>query len=182
MGKDINHSNKLDNKQTINVMDENLTEDVFGESINLDAKVTIKNLAGWDVGFVRLQDGVGDVKIVANGQQRLSRNEIAAQINNGNKLFVGTDGLGSHATLYITDAETRKWVGFEDKKRKQMVFTDSIAKDLFKMNQNDFETNLPKYIKTRAEKYAFIEAIKNLKLNDYSKIVFASKYTGFNIG
>lgn len=180
--KDIeNYSNELEKVQnTNNLYDEPVT-DALEETINLDAKVTIKNLAGWDVGFARLQDGVGDVKIVANGQQRLSRNEIAAQINNGNKLFVGTDGMGSHATLYIADAETRKWVEFENKKRKQMVFTDSVAKDLFKMSQADFEENLPKYILTRAEKYAFMEAIKRLNLNDHSKIVYSSKYTGFNI-
>lgn len=181
MKKKESYSNELENTQVASDLEENSSFDNLEETINLDAKVTVKNLAGWDVGFARLQDGIGDVKIVANGQQRLSRNEIAAQINNGNKLFVGTDGMGSHATLYIADAETRRWVEFEDKKRKQVVFTDSVAKDLFKMNQSDYEKNLPNYIQTRAEKYAFMEAIKRLSLNDHSKIVYASKYTGFNI-
>lgn len=156
------------------------SDDVLEEDLNLDAKVTVKNLAGWDVTFARLQDGVGDVVIVANGQQRLSRNEITAQVNNGNKLFVGSDGAGSHATLYIADEPTRKWVGFEELGRPQMVFTDEIVKKLFEMNQRDYENNLPLYICTRAEKYALMDAIKRLNLNDYAKIVFACKYTGYN--
>ena len=49
------------------------------------------------------------------------------------------------------------------------------------MNQSDFETNLPIYIHTRAEKFALIETIRNLGLNDYRKIVFAENYTGFKV-
>lgn len=151
------------------------------EELNLDAKVTVKNLAGWDVTFARLQDGIGDVKIVGNGQQRLSRNEIIAQINNGNKLFTGLDENGSHATLYIADKETRKWVGFEEEGRPQEIFTEEMVVNLFKKKQDDFETELPNRIKTRAEKYALIETIKKLELNDYAKVVYSLKYTGYKL-
>lgn len=151
------------------------------EELNLDAKVTIRNLAGWKVTFARLHDGFGDVVIAENGQQRLTRNEVQAQINSGNKLFVGTDGNGSHATLYIEDAPTRKMVGFEDTDRPQFVFTDDTVKKMFRMSDADFEKNLPVFITTRAEKYALIEAIKRLGFNDYRKIVIASDYTGYKI-
>lgn len=149
--------------------------------LNLDVKVTVKNLAGWDVTFARLHDGVGDVVIVANGQQRLSRNEVVAQVNNNNKLFTGSDTVGSHATIYIDDEATRKLLGFEEDDRPQMVFTEQLVKDLFNMRQSEYEEKLPTYIRTRAEKYALIATIKKLRLNDYAKMVFASEYTGYKL-
>lgn len=154
---------------------------VVEEDLNLDAKVTVRNLAPWGVTFARMHEGVGDVQIAKGGKQRLSRNEVQAQVNSGNKLFVGIDGVGSHSTLYIDDAPTRRLVGFEDDNEKQLVFTDEIARKLFDMEYSDFEKNLPTYITTRAEKYAFIEAIRRLGFNDYKKMVHASEYTGYKI-
>ncbi len=152
------------------------------EEINLDQKVTVKNLAGWEVGFARIVD-MGDVLIMPEGSTRLSRNEIIAQVQNGNRLFVGIDGKGSHATLYIDDVITRKEVDFDsqDGKIKQIILTDSVVNDLFKMSQTDFEKTLPDTVKTRAEKYAIIQTIKKLKLNDYNKIRFIENYTGFKV-
>lgn len=152
------------------------------EEINLDQKVTVKNIAGWEVGFARIVD-IGDVLIMPEGSTRLSRNEIIAQVQNGNRLFVGIDGKGSHATLYIDDAITRKEIDFDsqDGKVKQIIFTDNVVSDLFKMAQSDFEKVLPETIKTRAEKYAIIQTIKKLKLNDYNKIRFIENYTGFKV-
>ena len=84
------------------------------EELNLDQKVTVKNIAGWS-------------------STRLSRNEIISQVQNGNRLFTGTDGNGSHATLYIDDAPTRKEIGFdnEDGKDKQVVFNDVAITKVF---------------------------------------------------
>lgn len=156
------------------------TTPIIDEDLNLDAKVTVKNLAGWDVTFARKHDGVGAVIITKEGKQRLSRNEIQAQVNDGNKLFIGI-GNGEHATIYIDDKATRQWVGFEDNLHSQKVFTDKLVQDLFEMNQSEFEEKLSDYIVTRAEKYALMEAIKRLGFNDYHKIVFASNYTGYKI-
>ncbi len=151
------------------------------KDLNLDVKVTIRNLAGWDVTFARLHDGIGDVTIVANGHQRLSRNEVIAQVNNNNKLFVGSDTIGSHATVYIDDEPTRKLLGFEEEGRPQMVFTEQLVNDLFNISQSEYEDKLSTYIRTRAEKYALIETIKKLRLNDYAKMVFAAEYTGYKL-
>lgn len=170
------------NTQNTTVNDtQNQDATVIEENLNLDAKVTVKNLAGWDVTFARLHDGFGDIVIVANGQQRLSRNEVIAQVNNSNKLFTGSDTVGSHATVYIDDAATRKLLGFEQDGKPQKVFTEKLVKDLFNMSQEKYEASLPKYIRTRAEKYALIETIKKLRLNDYAKMVFASEYTGYKL-
>lgn len=151
------------------------------DNLNLDAKVTVRNLAGWKVTFARLHDGLGDVVIAESGQQRLSRNEVQAQINSGNRLFCGTDGQGTHATIYIEDEATRRLVGFEDDDRKQDVFTDDTVRALFELPYSEYQTELPKRIVTRAEKYALVEAIKKLGLNDYRKVVFALNYTGYKI-
>lgn len=88
---------------------------------------------------------------------------------------------GSHATLVIDDAATRRWVGFDTEDKPQSVFNDQMVLDMFAMKQSDYEEAVHENILTRAEKYAFIESIKKLKLNDYAKMVFASNYTGYKL-
>lgn len=149
------------------------------EELNLDTKVTVKNIAGWNVGFSRKADGYGDVNIAPNGSVRLSRNEIIAQVQNGNKLFAGVDGFGSHATIYVDDAPTRRELGFETDDSKQIVFSNINIKKLFEKSQKAFETEFAKLIYTRAEKYAVMEAMRKEGVNDYLKIRFAENHTGY---
>ena len=154
------------------------------QELNLDQKVTVKSIAGWTVGFARLNE-IGDITIMPGGSMRLSRNEIISQVQNGNKLFTGIDGVGSHATLFIDDAPTRREVGFDsdDGKQTQKVFSDAEVKRIFDLKvQKSFEQSFVDTFKTRAEKFAVIKAIKRLKINDYSKIRFAEQNTGFSIG
>ena len=154
------------------------------EELNLDTRVTVKSIAGWNVGFARVADGVGDVNITPNGSTRLSRNEIIAQVQNGNKLFLGVDNMGSHATIYIDDEPTRVYLDFdsEDGSRKQEVFTDAKMKSLFEIKTaKSFEAKFQAAICTRAEKYAAIQAIKRLGLNDFNKIRFVENYTGYRV-
>lgn len=148
------------------------------QELNLDQKVTVRSIAGWTVGFARRADFGGDVMIAPGGNVRLTRNEIITQIQNGNKLFTGTDGMGSHATLVIEDTPTRVEIGFEsvDGKTKQLVFSDDVVTALFKGAK--FEERLREVICTRAEKHAVIDAIKRLKINDYQKIRLVEEYTG----
>lgn len=166
-----------------NTATEDIEEDVVvkKKELNLDAKVTVKNLAGWTVTFARIQDGIGDIIIVGGGSQRLSRNEIIAQIQIGNTLFNGVDGKGSHATIYIDDAATREEVDFESKDKKQTVITDAVVKTLFGYDQTKFENELPKVVLTRAEKYAVMQIIKKLNIDNYAKIKFVEKYTGYTL-
>lgn len=151
--------------------------------LNLDEKVTLRNIAGWGVGFQRRVDiGFGDVAIPPHGSIRISRNEILAQIQNGNKLISGVDGNGSHATLIIDDIPTRIEAGFEteDGSVKQMVFSDQLMTELFSIkNFDQFQNAFMKHIVTRAEKYAAIDSIRANNLNDFRKIRFIEKYTGF---
>ena len=151
------------------------------EDINLDAKVTVRNLSSSILGFPRRHDGAGDVTIAANGQQRLTRNEIQAQINNGNNLFTGTDGQGSHAVIYIEDADTRRWLGFDDEDRSQFIFTDDTAEELFAMPYDKFVVKLKDYVVSPLQKRALVDAIKKLDINDYKKIIYATNYAGFKL-
>lgn len=155
-------------------------ETVEPKPLNLDTKVIVRNIADWDANFARIADGVGDIRIVPYGSVMLSRSEIIAQVQNGNTLLAGIDGAGSHANLYIEDEATRREVGFDTDEKKQNILTDEKVKKLFAIaNQNRFEEEFKKEIITRAEGKALMNAIKRLGLNDYKKIRFAEKHTGF---
>ena len=152
------------------------------EKLNLEEKVTVRNLAGWTVGFARLAEMHGDVSIPPEGTARLSRNEIIMQTQNGNRLFTGTDTRGSHATVYIEDKTTRIEVDFEseDGKVKQDILTNDKVKYLFGLKTDKaFEENLRKTVVTRAEKYAIVKIIKKLKIDNYSKMKIVENYTGY---
>lgn len=154
------------------------------KELSLEQKVTVRSIAGWTTGFARRADGIGDVTIAPNGSIRLSRNEIITQVQNGNKLLSGLDGLGSHATLIIDDAPTRIECGFEneDGTVKQLVFSEDAVIELFKIkSQTTFEKAFKELIHTRAEKYAVIDFLRKGKINDYQKIRFAENYTGFRL-
>lgn len=157
------------------------SEPIVQEALNLDAKVTVRNIAPWNVGFARKADGVGDISIAPNGVIRLSRNEIIVQSQSGNKLFNGVDGRGSHATLYIDDEATRRELEFESTDAKQESFVNVDIAKLFdiKKSQSAFEKEFMDKIRTRAEKCAVIEAMRKAKVSDYHKIRFAEQYTGF---
>lgn len=148
--------------------------------LNLDEKVTIRNISDHDVGFARLTE-MGYVQVVSEGRARISRNEIIAQVNNENNLLSGVDGRGSHATLYIEDEPTRIELGFdsEDGSVKQKILSDEVIKELFAIkNQKEFEERFKETIVTRAESFAIMQSIKRLNLSDYYKIRYIEEQTG----
>ena len=69
------------------ITDENVS-DVQEEikPLNMEEKITLKNLANWMVGFNKLETN-GEVNIKAGGSIRLSRAEVISQFENGNKLL-----------------------------------------------------------------------------------------------
>lgn len=150
------------------------------KELNMEQKVTVRSIANWTTGFQRIETN-GDVTIPANGTVRLTRSEIISQVQNGNRLFLGMDDRGSHATLYIEDKDTREEVDFDNESEgiSQYVLTDSSVKDLFAIkNKKEFENTLHTFVVTRAEKYAVIELIKKNKFNDFEKIRTVESYTG----
>lgn len=163
--------------ETINTKTEDL------EELNMEKKVTVRNIAGWPVGFRRIET-IGDVTVPKEGTVRLTRSEIIAQIQSGNRLFNGIDSRGSHATLYIEDEPTRLEVDFDSKeeKRKQVILDTDIVKKLFEYKtMKTFEDKLYEYVVTRAEKFAITQIVKKLKLNDHEKIRLIEEYTGYKV-
>ena len=160
-----------------------MNDENTSKELNLEQKVTVKSIAPWTTGFKRIESN-GDVTIPPEGSVRLTRSEIIAQVQNGNKLFCGEDDRGSHATLYIDDAETRAEVEFdsEEEKRTQTVLTSDVVQKLFGYKTiKTFEEKLKEYVKTRAEKCAILELIKKEKINDFEKIRIVENYTGYRI-
>lgn len=168
--KEANHNTSPEEVKTV------VAQDVE-QPLNLEQQVTVRNIAGWTTGFARILT-IGDVTIPSKGSIRLSINEIISQVHNGNALFNGIDGRGSHATLIIENKATLNEVGFDASHQ----FSDKLVKDLFDIkNQNTFELQLKESIVTRAEKYALMISIVKQGFNDYSKIRFCENYTGYKI-
>ena len=159
------------------VANDDLTDEIEFTDVDLDKRVSVRNLADWNAS-ITLQNEIGSVEIVPHSVARISRNELMAQKNINNIGLVGIDGCGSHATLYVEDAPTRRWLGFETKDKPQTFFNDDIVYELFTKSYVDFKDSLPKYIVTRAEKFALKDAIKRLRLNDYDKLRVCAKYIG----
>lgn len=153
------------------------------EELNMEQKVTLRNIAGWAVGFKRIESD-GDVMIPPEGTVRLTRSEVIAQIQSGNRLLTGIDNRGSHATIYIDDEATRIEVDFESPEEKitQSILTADIVKKMFELKTTkSFEERLHNVVVTRAEKYAIIQIIKKEKLNDFERIRLVENYTGFKM-
>lgn len=164
---------------------ENSNENVIKKStiepFSPEKKVTVRSIADWDTGFKRIES-IGDVQIPANGSVRLAASEIIAQVQNGNTLFRGSNGDGSHATLYIDDKATRIEADFETENTVQKFITNELVKDLFKKSKKDFKEGLRDLVITRAERYSIINIIRKEKLfNDYEKVRAVEDYTGLRV-
>lgn len=148
------------------------------DEIRLDKKVTVRSIATWATGSQR-KTTMGDISIPPNGTVLLTREEIIAQAQNGNKLLTGLDGLGSHATWYIDDDYTRSELSFDQDSKKQNILTNNEIKRIFDLKtQKSFEENIKKSVITRAEMSFLMSEVKNLGINDYNKIAFCIEYTG----
>ena len=148
-----------------------------------NTKVKLKNLTSWILTFKRI-NAVGDVVMPPNSIITLDEDEVMAQIYNGNKLFVGDDGKGSHARIYIDSEDLRVNAEFESKStgKTQEILTDKVLKEIFsEKTLTKFKEAVKSKIKSQAEKMSAIEFVKKSKLNDHDKIEFLEKYTGFKL-
>ncbi|MCP9283643.1 hypothetical protein [Bacillus safensis] len=148
-------------------------------SIDLDKKIKIKNLCSWDLYFKKFES-IGDFKLPANGVRQITVAEVQSQVYDNVKMFAGTDGVGSHAKIYIDDKETRVHLGFEsDDTTQNVIDQEAIKKILTLKTQKSFEDNVKKSIKLDSEKAQLFEVAKDSKINDHTKIKFIEEYTGF---
>ncbi|MDL2301463.1 hypothetical protein LJC58_03815 [Lachnospiraceae bacterium OttesenSCG-928-D06] len=172
------------NDDTVSIYTEsavNIPEHIKEKEYRLDAKITIKNIAPWSTGSRRLTS-MGDISISANGTALITREEAIAQSQNGNKLLNGLDGIGTHATWYITDDFTRRELGFDTDLKKQRIISIETIRELFDIVEIDkFKNELSLLVITRAEKCFLMNAIKTLNINDYNKIKTCIDYTGLTV-
>ena len=151
------------------------------EEIRLDQKVKVRSIAPWNTGSARKTTN-GDVSIPPQGSVLLTREEVIAQAQNGNKLLTGTDGVGSHATWYVEDEYTRNELSFDADGTNQKFLTQDVIKKMFDLKtQKSFEGQIKNNVVTRAEKAYLMECIKTLGLNDYQKIAYCIRYTGMQL-
>lgn len=146
-------------------------------------RITIQNLAPWQVSFSRKTMN-GDVVLPPNGKLFLDETEIMAQCYSNNQLFVGTDGRGAHARIYIEDETLRKTLEFEseDGTQKQLLITDDFLKKIFAYKrQADFEKAIRENVIAHHEKFKLVDFVKTNDINDYKKIRFVEKFVGVDI-
>lgn len=149
--------------------------------LNMNDKVYVKNLCAWDLFFTRIERQ-GDVKIPSKGRIPIERSEIQSQVYNGNRFFVGTDGQGTKAKVYIDDKATRVLVGFEEEEstKTQDVLDEKEMKRILDLKTDkSFKDNLEKHITLQNEKYAIIDYARKIKFKDYDKIKVLEEHTGY---
>lgn len=151
------------------------------KEIRMDEKVKVISLAPWTTSAMR-KTSIGDIMIAAYGTAMIPREELIAQSQSGNKLLNGKDGNGAHATWYIDDEFTRKYLGYETDTEKQDFLTDDDVRKIFLLKtQKSFEDRIRQKIVTRAEQIFLMESIQRLGINDYKRIRFCIEYTGYKI-
>lgn len=123
--------------------------------------VLVNNLCGWPLYFKRIT-GQGDITIPANAKRfpLLSHDEVLAQIQTGNVMFVGTDGMGGHARIQIINEEQRKELfGIEglDVSAPVVVTLDAVKELLAIRTKAKFNERLKEMVQTNAEKRMLVE-------------------------
>lgn len=150
-------------------------------SLNMDEKISIKNLCDFYLYFNRI-NGVGDVALPPNTSIRIDRSEVISQAQVNNIMFVGEDGKGSHARIFIEDKPTRIELGFETEEVPQVVISKDKVKAAFNAKtKGAFKKAIEELAHTYPEKVSLVKAVKDLGLNEYDKIKYIEEYTGLKV-
>ena len=126
--------------------------------------VLVNNLCSWPLSFWR-KAGQGDIEIPANAKNYplLSFEDVLAQIQTGNKMFTGTDGMGNHARIQIVNDEQRKQLfGLESVETEDptLLNLEAVKALLAIRTKAKFNEQLQAMVKTDAEKKMLVELAK----------------------
>ncbi len=118
-------------------------------------RVEVRNLRAWELSFVP-RDGNAEqvtkgIIIQPNSKTMFKLSEIEDQVNNGNELFCGVDGLGSHASLYIVDPLVREYVFGEPTNPIQLT-VEAVNEMLAIENKSEFNKALSELVATNSDK------------------------------
>ena len=132
--------------------------------------VLVNNLCAWPLSFWR-KAGQGDIEIPANSRNYplLSFEEVLAQIQTGNRMFTGTDGMGNHARIQIVDDEQRKQLfGMESVETDAPTPLDleAVKALLAIRTKAKFNEQLQAMVTTTAEKKMLVELAKQAGADD----------------
>lgn len=123
--------------------------------------VLVNNLCSWPLNFRRLA-GQGDIAIPANARSfpLLSEEEILSQIQTGNVMFTGTDGMGNHARIQIIDEAMRKKLfGLDgaEVEAPALLSEESVKELLSIRGKTKFNERMAAMVQTDAEKRMLVE-------------------------
>jgi hypothetical protein len=148
--------------------------------VNMNDKSKVINLCSYPVSWKRITLA-GDEYLKAGATAYIVNSEIETQKDSGNAFIAGTDGLGSHAEIYIENPELREQFMFDNKeeKRTQLIVDEEKCKYILELKTpSSFKKNLKEAIVTNHEKMKIMEYARKVKLNDYDKIKELEEYCG----
>lgn len=150
--------------------------------LNMNDKSKVVNLCDYPVSWERITQN-GDEYLKANASAYITNSEIETQKDNGNRFIAGTDGLGSHALVYIENPEMREYLSFDNQedKRKQLIVDDDRCKELLELKTlSTFKKRIKESIIEIHEKKKIIEVARKMKLNELDKVEFLEEHCGFS--
>lgn len=118
-------------------------------------RVEVRNLRAWELSFIP-RDGNAEqvtkgILIYPNQKTMYKLSEVEDQVNNGNELFCGIDGLGGHASLQIVDPLVREYVFGEPTDPIQLT-VDAVNELLALESKIAFDKKLSELVVTNSEK------------------------------
>ncbi len=118
-------------------------------------RVEVRNLRAWELSFIP-RDGNAEqvtkgILIYPNQKTMYKLSEVEDQVNNGNELFCGIDGLGGHASLQIVDPLVREYVFGEPTNPTQLT-VDAVNELLVLESKAAFDKRLSELVVTNSEK------------------------------
>jgi hypothetical protein len=140
-------------------------------------RVEVRNLGDAHVAF-RAANTPRDVVIPPRGKVFLAADEIMAQIYAGNRLFVGSDGKGSHAGVFVEDEAVREEAGFEG---QEALDLEAIRALLEATPSEGLRAALEEKIVTGPEKRRLRSALESGEINDHGKVMIARSHLGLAI-
>ena len=146
--------------------------------LDMNKKISVKNLSNIDTYF-RCIERPFDAKIPRKNSALFSIGEILSQVNASNPDFVGTDGKGTHASLYITDKAVRIEAGFENEDgriEQEVVDEKNIVNIFSEKDLYAFYDLLKTKIVTIGEKQTLKDVLDSGKVNEHDKVSIAEKY------
>ena len=166
----MTNSKKSAIKDTTVSTDSTSTVEKPMKKIQLTDRVFIENTRNWSVGF-RAIESAKDVVIPASAKKYAQLNvaEVMAQIQVGNVMFCGTNGIGDNAYLKILDNDIRKYVFSLDENDdyEPIILDEESVKDLLDIkNKEEFKQRLSELVVTEGDKKMIIAIAKKVGIDD----------------